>query len=271
MTENGTHRLDELDYFPCTCPKCTSTTPKQASELAKEERTVFLAEHNLHMCSAELKRIKQAIKDGRLWEHLEMRAHSHPTLLQAVKKLAKYQDFMEKHAPTVKDSGLFFFSSLGLIRPEVIHYRRNLAERYAKPKQARTLLLMPQTQIKPFHKSQEYKRIAKAMHHSNSVHVCFYAAPFGIIPIELDEVYPLSQHETALPLDRETIDYVANQVADYINRTNYKTIILLDNPENWDRKIRTACKKVCRKKKIKFTSVNITNANLTGKLCVLQT
>jgi 7-cyano-7-deazaguanine tRNA-ribosyltransferase len=266
MTENGTHRLDELDYFPCACPKCTGTTPKQALELTKEERTVFLAEHNLYVCAAELKRIKQAIKDGRLWEHLEMRAHAHPTLLQAVKKLAKYQDFIEKHSPTVKDSGLFFFSSLGLIRPEVVHYRRNLAERYTKPKQTKILLLMPQTQIKPFHKSQEYKRIAKAIRHSDSVHVCFYAAPFGIVPIELDEVYPLSQHETSLPLDKETIGYVTNQVADYINRTNYKTIILLNNPENWDRIILTACKKVCRTKSIKFKSLNIADAKLTRKL-----
>ena len=29
MTETGTSRLDELEYFPCTCPRCASTTPKE--------------------------------------------------------------------------------------------------------------------------------------------------------------------------------------------------------------------------------------------------
>ena len=32
MTENGTWRLSELDYFPCQCPKCTRETPKELAE-----------------------------------------------------------------------------------------------------------------------------------------------------------------------------------------------------------------------------------------------
>jgi 7-cyano-7-deazaguanine tRNA-ribosyltransferase len=261
MTENGTHRLNELEYFPCTCPKCASATPRQALELPQEERTVFLAEHNLYVCTAELRRIRQAIRDGRLWEHLEMRAHAHPALLQAVKKLVKYEEFIEKHAPTVKNSGLFFFNSVGLSRPEVAHYRKNLKERYAKPEQAKILLLIPQTRIKPFHKSQEYKRIAKLISNGDKIHACFYAAPFGVIPIELDEVYPLSQHEIALPLDKDTVEYVANQVAEYISRANYKKVILIDDLENWNNTVLNACKKTCRQKQIKFGHINVQKTN----------
>ena len=261
MTENGTYRLNELDYFPCTCPKCAKTTPKQALELPQKEKESFLAEHNLYVCSAELKRIKQAIRDGRLWEHLEMRAHAHPALLQAVKKLGKYEEFIEKHNPATKKSGLFFFNSTSLMRPEVVHYRKNFKARYTPPKQAKTLLLMPQTQTKPYSKSQEYKQIAKLLKNEpkerlNKIHVCFYAAPFGVIPIELDETYPLSQHETVLPLDKQTIAYVANQIANYINRTNYKTIILLNDPENWNKTILNTCKKTCQQKNIKLKTIN---------------
>jgi len=261
MTENGTSRLNELDYFPCPCPKCSKSTPKEVLEMSQKEKQAFLAEHNLYVCISELKRTKQAIKDGRLWEHLEMRAHAHPALLHAVKKLGKYQEFIGKHAPTVKKSGLFFFNSTGLVRPEIAHYRKNLTERYTKPKQAKILLMVSQTQTKPFHKSKEYKQIAKIFRQqlkqkANKIHVCFYAAPFGIIPIELDEIYPLSQHETTLPLDKETKTYVANQVADYINRTNYKTIILLNDLENWNKTILNTCKKTCRQKRIKFKSLN---------------
>jgi 7-cyano-7-deazaguanine tRNA-ribosyltransferase len=270
MTENGTYRLNELDYFPCTCPKCAQATPKQALELSPKEREVFLAEHNLYVCSAELKRIKQAIKDGRLWEHLEMRAHTHPALLQAVKKLAKYQEFIEKHNPIEKKSGLFFFNSTSLMRPEVVRYRKNLRERYTKPEQAEILLLIPQTQTKPFHKSREYKQTTKLLNHefkeaANKVHVCFYSAPFGIIPIELDEVYPLSQHETVLPLNKETITYVANQIADYINKTNYKTIILLHDPESWNKTVLKTCKKTCQQKRVKFRTLNTKKATSIRK------
>ncbi|MEM3626619.1 MAG: tRNA guanosine(15) transglycosylase TgtA [Candidatus Bathyarchaeia archaeon] len=253
MMESGTARLEELDYFPCSCPKCTKTTPKEVLKSSQREKQAFLAEHNLYMCLSELKRIKQAIKDGRLWEHLEMRAHGHPTLLQALKKLKKYGDFIEGHSPAVKKSGLFFFDSLGLLRPEVIRHRKKIMERYSPPDETKILLLVPQTRTKPFHKSQEFKEISKGLReHLNKVHVCFYAAPFGVVPMEIDEVYPLSQNETVFPPDKETVEYVAEQVAEYVSRMNYGKVILLYDSENWGEAILKLCRKVCLKKNIKF-------------------
>jgi 7-cyano-7-deazaguanine tRNA-ribosyltransferase len=262
MTEVGTLRLNELEYFPCGCPKCTKTNPKKILELPENERRVFLAEHNLHICQLELKRIKQAINDGRLWEHLEVRAHGHPALLQAVKRLKKYQVFIEKHDPATKTSGLFFFDSLGLARPEVIHYEERLKARHIPPKKATTLLLAPQTRTKPFHKSRMFLNIERNLRSflkekGGDVHVCFYAAPFGVVPLELDEIYPLSQHEITLPLDKETIEHVTKHVEDYIHKANYSTLILLDDPQNWGKSILNTCKKVCLKRGMAFRSINV--------------
>ena len=259
MTETGTCRLKELDYFPCVCPKCAKTSPKQIMELSPKEVRIFLTEHNLHACAAELKRIKQAIRDGRMWEHLEMRAHGHPALFQALKKLKKYEDYIEKHDPAVKSSGLFFFSSVGLARPEIIRHRKRLAERYTPPGQAKILLLLPQTRRKPFHKSEAFTDLAgklRALENPSRFHACFYSAPFGIVPDELDEVYPLSQHETAPAPDRETSEYVATQLADYIGRTDYETVVLLNDPENWGNSVLKICRKACAKKEIKFGCIN---------------
>ncbi len=262
MTETGTVRLGELEYFPCNCPKCLSRNPKDVAEMPKEERIKFLAEHNLYACISEIRRIKQAIKEGRLWEHLELRMHGHPTLLQSLKKLGDYEAFIEKHSPTVKRSGLFFFSSIGLIRPEVVRHRNRMAERYSNPRNARVLLLMPQTQTKPFHKSREFKKASKALRKVlgksvNGVHVCFYDAPFGVVPIELDEVYPLSQHENVLPLDKETLEYVASQVVNYVVQRDYKAVVLLNDFENWRNEILKASRKVCLVKGVKFKYLDV--------------
>jgi 7-cyano-7-deazaguanine tRNA-ribosyltransferase len=262
MTENGTWRLSELDYFPCPCPKCARETPKEVREKTPKERETFLAEHNLYVCQAELKQIKQAIRDGKLWEHLEMRAHAHPALFTALKKLKNHADFIEKYSPTVKRSGLFFFNSVSLARPEVAHYRNRMLERYCPPENAHVLLLAPQTRKKPFHKAQEFNRLKQVSKRlgeelSGNVHVCFYAAPFGVIPLELDEVYPLSQHEIALPLDRETVDYVAKQVSDYIKRAHYKTVVLLHDSQQWSNGVKKLCKSTCLKKEIRFEHVDV--------------
>ena len=256
MTEDGTYRLNEMDYFPCACPKCTQTTPKQVLELPQREAEIFLAEHNLHVCGAEIRRVKQAVKDGRLWEHLEVRARAHPALLQAVKRLSKYKEYIEKYSPTTKNSGLFFFDSASLIRPEIVHYQKSLREKYAHPKKARILLLLSQSRTRPFHKSKEYGRIAKTLKRqlgpqASEIHVCFCAAPFGVVPLELDEVYPLSQHETVLPLDKDTIEHVTNQTLDYISRSTYKGVVLLDS-EDWQYTMRIKVNRICRKKGVPF-------------------
>jgi len=117
MTENGTWRLSELGYLPCQCTKCAGASPAAVLEMTQNERELFLAEHNLYVSIAEIKRIKQAIRDGRLWEHVEMRAHAHPELFTALKTLKKYKDFIEEYSPTMKKSGIFFSDSTGFVRP----------------------------------------------------------------------------------------------------------------------------------------------------------
>jgi 7-cyano-7-deazaguanine tRNA-ribosyltransferase len=270
MTETGTSKLNELEYFQCTCPKCAKSSPKELSEMPPEKVQMFLAEHNLYVTMVELKRIKQAIKDGRLWEHMQMRAHSHPSLLSAIKQIKKFEEHVEKHDVSVKSSGLLQFDSMDLMRPEVVRYRKKLAERYVPPKSP-ILLLAPQTKMKPFHKSIEFRertRHLKGMLESetNVVHICFYAAPFGVVPFELDEIYPLSQNETVTPPDSDTRNYVADQVAEYISRAHCKSVILLDDPENWGETIRKKVQAICKSRKIKFRHVEVNkNSKITSQ------
>ncbi len=270
MTENGTWRLDQMDYFPCSCPQCTSETPEGLRRKPAKEREVFLAEHNLHVCLAELRRIKQAIRDGRLWEHTEMRLHAHPALLSALKRVKNSEDFLEKLSPTAKSSGFFYFDSVGLARPEIVHYRKHLSERYTPPADAKVLFLVPQTRNKPFHKAPEMKKIRQLMRMLGEelavqVHICVYAAPFGVIPLELDEVYPLSQHETALPLDLETVDYVAKQTAEYIKRNGYRSVLLLNDKKLWSYTVKEACRQVCEEASLAFDCVD-TNVEGTKEM-----
>ena len=74
--------------------------------------------------------------------------------------------------------------------------------------------------------------------------------------VELDEVYPLSQHEAALPLDFETMEYVANQTREYIERTAYTGVVLLNDPKVWKNTIKVACRSGCKAKGLAFDSVN---------------
>jgi len=261
MTENGTWRLPEMDYFPCTCPRCATETPKTPPSKTTKEREIFLAEHNLWVCIAELKRIKQAIRDGRLWELAQIRSHTHPALHSALKRIKNHKDFLATYSPSIKTSGLFYFNHEGLTRPEITQYKQRLQTRYTPPINTQTLLLLPQTRNKPFHKAPEMKKIRHLLRllkpeHANKVHIAIFSAPFGIVPIELDEVYPLSQHETALPLDKETIEYVAEQTAQYIKQMPYTSVTMLNDPKLWNNHIKTAAQKACTEKNIPIETID---------------
>jgi 7-cyano-7-deazaguanine tRNA-ribosyltransferase len=278
MTESGTARLNGLEYFPCSCPVCAKNNPKDLSEKPQEERQKLLAEHNLFVSFGELRIIKQAILEGRLWEHLEMKAHAHPALLRSLKQFKKYEGYVEENSPVTKSRGLFYFDSVGLSRPEVVRHRKRVAARYLSPEKVDTLLLLPQTSTKPFHNARELRDVLSKIHEnlgerSSRIHTCVYSAPFGVVPLELDEVYPLSQHEVAVPLDNETVDYVAGQVAAYVERMSYEKIVFLEDRKIWRRVVTNACRRACKKKNIRFLNLQRQGAKdafVTGLLEALR-
>jgi 7-cyano-7-deazaguanine tRNA-ribosyltransferase len=193
-----------------------------------------------------------------------MQSYGHPALFSALKRLKDYADLLESGSPVSKPSGLFFYGAVDLARPEVARYRERLKWRYSPPEKAEVLVLLPQTRMKPFHRSREHARIIKEFDQRlggkmAGIHLCTFAAPFGVVPLEIEEMYPLSQHEVALPLDNETLDYVAKQVEDYIERSHYQKVILLNNGETWGPKITSAVVRACKDKRTSSTVLNPSN------------
>ncbi len=232
MTEAGTARLEELAYFPCDCPVCARKDPSDLLDMPEEERARLLAMHNLYACLRELRAIRQAIREGCLWEHLMLRAHSHPSLLKAVRKLADYADVLERHTPMARKKGIFIFSSDDLHRPELVRYRKRLLERF-RPRGADVLLLLPYSLEKPFSRSPAYGRLldallAKLGASAAEVQVCLYSVPFGPVPLELDQVHPLSQHELA-GHDEGMLRWAASLVAEFATSRPWRAILLVSD------------------------------------------
>jgi len=219
MTDYGTERLTGLRYLPCTCRVCSQYTLKELSALEAEERTRALARHNLDICFAEVRRIKQAIREGRLWELLELRARSHPSLLRALKELGKYKEYLEENTPVTHSRGLFYLDSTGLARPEVVRHRRKLMS--WTPPRGRVMVFLPEPGSKPFHRSRELRRVRAVLRRRlgpkiEDLVLCVFTYPFGVTPLELDETYPHSQFEASAPPDEETRRYVAEEVVQYL-------------------------------------------------------
>ncbi|AEH24298.1 tRNA guanosine(15) transglycosylase TgtA [Pyrococcus yayanosii] len=128
LTPEGTKHLNELEYFPCSCPVCSRYTPQELREMPKEERMRLLAIHNLWMLREELNRVKQAIREGELWKLVDERARAHPKLYAAYKRLLDYYKFLEENEPITKKSALFKVSEETLRWP-IVRRARERAER----------------------------------------------------------------------------------------------------------------------------------------------
>jgi 7-cyano-7-deazaguanine tRNA-ribosyltransferase len=262
LTSHGTIRLANLKHLPCSCPVCAKRDSDDLADLPKTERERELCRHNLYVCFAEIRRVKQAVAEGRLWEHLEMQAHSHPSLHQALKQLGKYSEYIERHSPAVKRSGLFYYSSAGLARPEVVHYCKQLLERYTRPKEAKILVLLPEFGRRHVRKSKKIRN-AMALKYEElgikdaDVHECVYAPPFGVIPPELKMVYPLSQYEYAVPPDCETVEYVAQRIIEYAEAMKYSKVAMLMELGTWQETVAEICRSLCLEKKISFTTFSL--------------
>ncbi|WP_297497158.1 tRNA guanosine(15) transglycosylase TgtA [Thermococcus sp.] len=131
LTPEGTKKLEELDYFPCSCPICSRYTPRELRKMPRDERTRLLALHNLWVIREELNRVKQAIKEGTLWELVDERARSHPKMFAAYKRLLEYREYLEKNEPVTKASAFFKVSEESLRWPTAMRARER-AERVRK-------------------------------------------------------------------------------------------------------------------------------------------
>lgn len=115
ITETGTKKAESLTSLPCSCPVCTSHKPR---ELRKFKH---LVRHNLHALMRELRVIRQAIQEDKLFELVYSRAMSHPNVYYTLKWLLKNKELLSRHDPVRKRRALFWTGGLSDERPEIYH------------------------------------------------------------------------------------------------------------------------------------------------------
>ncbi len=219
MTPEGTLHLADLQEFPFGGHLADHFTVQELKQLPKKEREREIALHNLDVLFSDLRRIRNCIQDGTLWELVEQRATCNPYLAAATRKLGDpiYQKWLEAREPTSHNKALRYTGSLTHRRPAFHRIRTRLLERVApvgEPvpveveshygsagEEKRELGLHKEPTSKPY--GDHLGSLDPDMDHA-------VISPLGPVPLGLDEVYPFTQ--SALPrlegLDREHMGWV---------------------------------------------------------------
>ena len=225
LSTRGTFKLENLQEMPCSCEVCSKYTPDDLRAMPKEQRRDLIAQHNLYVSFAELRLIRQAIYEGSLMELVEERCRAHPALLDAVRQLANYTEDFEKYDPRSKKSAFFYTGPESLKRSEVLRHQQKLID---MPKK-RDLVVLPPTR-KPYSKFFSGKLgefyICGDGHEIDTDNADFMVldVPFGLIPLDIDELYPLSQSAAPKIRDSESVEFIRDFFEDFAE--NYDGVIV---------------------------------------------
>jgi 7-cyano-7-deazaguanine tRNA-ribosyltransferase len=251
LTSAGTLHLAQMEYFPCRCSVCVRMTPDEVKSLPVIERTQFLAEHNLSACLQEIVTIKESIVEGRLWELVEARCRSHPSVLEGLRRVREHKSDVTRGAPSTKRKGIFFFDSTSLQRPEYVMYLERLVRDYKRPKAATTLLLMPATPQSPEGKASMHMELRNV---GRDVHLCVYSPPYGLVPSELEETFPFMHTEIPREPDAEITKAMAEAVRVYLaNNKAYRSLLVVHSNEHWQARFARMCGHISRNMGLKFS------------------
>lgn len=223
MTPLGVRHLAELSYLACNCPVCSKYTVSSFASLPKAERIGALGLHNLYVLQSEVASSKQAIKEGRLWEYVSMKARGHPKLLEAMARLGEGGGLLLEGTPVTKAKALMLFDSLDYSRPELNRFRENVARRWAPEEGSLVVLCIAKMSDRFF--ISVPRLLDLAVEHGFSVAV--FRPFFGLVPLELYCDYPASQTVMPAVVSKELLDRSLAVAASLVRKPGFSKVTVV--------------------------------------------
>ncbi|HYA56947.1 MAG TPA: tRNA guanosine(15) transglycosylase TgtA [Thermoplasmata archaeon] len=185
MFPEGTVTLEDIREPVCHCALCAATPLTEVRGWVARDRERHLAFHNLVMSAEEVGRVRQAIRDGTLWELAERRATAHPALRAG---LAEARRHLEVFLPAEPESRRAFreVGPESRDRPAAVRFRDRVSA-YRAGRGAP--LKLPRVALRP-----EYLRHVPAEDRSGAPIHWEVPTPLGDVPLELSEVYPVGPY-----------------------------------------------------------------------------
>ncbi len=220
-------RTDAVDERACVCPSCRADPPGP------------LDVHTEWVYERALAETRAAIRVGQLREMVEARLISEPALSEMLRHADRLlARALEERMPVVSRRSRAYVLAEAHRRPEMVRFRERFLERYRPPPSKTVLLLVPCSKTKPYRRSRSHRRFALALEGLKAVervHVVSVSSPIGLVPQELEDVYPARQYD--IPVTGEWTEPEREAVRttlDHLRRTGaYRSVLVHLDPEEY--------------------------------------
>jgi len=182
MFPDGSVPIDEVRDPTCHCFLCAELPLTEVARLPPDERERRVAYHNLVVSMEEIARVRQAIRDGTLWELAERRSTAHPALRAALREAHGHPETFLAAEPESRRAFREVLSE-SLDRPVAVRFRQAVEAYRVGKSPARSVVRFP---LRP-----EYLRYLPTQTKDGRPIEWESATPFGTVPVELTDLYPV--------------------------------------------------------------------------------
>ena len=217
LTVDAEHFLEDLAELPCACPACA--TPRE--EFTREDCVA----HNRNALAAELRRVRERIREGRLRDYLEGQARHEGWLTAAIRLFDDQWGYLEERTPILRDAELTAASAETLDRVEIRRFADRVTSRYRTRFTDQPLVLVPCSATKPYSDSQSHRQFHDAIRWRG--HTVSMTSPIGVVPQELETTYPAQHYDAVVTGDwsEAEIEFVAEVLRRYLRRNDYSRVV----------------------------------------------
>jgi len=226
LFSNGRYNKNNLFELPCNCPICSKYKGKPANMNFHN-----ILYHNYYTMISEIKKVRNAIINGNLRNLVENRVKANPNLIAIFRNLDKdYYDFLERRTPITSKNNLLAISKESFSRPEIKRFQNRVIKQVRKPQSTKILLLLPCSAKKPYSFSKSHKLFKEKIADSgnpNIIHEIIVTSPIGIVPRELELVYPASSYDIPVTgiWDEDEKKMIRFLLKEYLLHNKYDKII----------------------------------------------
>jgi archaeosine synthase len=223
----GNYKKDELIEIPCSCPVCSKFNGKP-SEMKFQD----ILNHNYYVLLSEMKQVRNSINNGNLRNLVEIRIKTSPNLCTILRTFDNHHyDFLEKRTAITSKQKLIATTKESLVRPEIKRFQQRVINRYRKPDSTRVLLLLPCSAKKPYSFSKShhfFRERIMSSHNPFVVHEVIITSPLGLVPRELELVYPACAYDIPVTgiWDEDEKKMIRNMLSEYLKQNKYDKIIV---------------------------------------------
>ncbi|MHC1709949.1 MAG: DUF5591 domain-containing protein [Methanomassiliicoccales archaeon] len=178
----------------------------------------------------ELALVRSMISSGRMREFAELRCHSTPWNVAALRIFDDEHYDHQEIDFSVIGPRFYCNAKQSLVRPDVKRFRELVKSRFHRPEHRKILLLIPCSAKKPYYTSKSHQLFRQVLYevpNSQVVQEMIVTSPLGTVPRELELFYPAAQYDIPVTghWDREEEAMVKDMVLSMASQ-GYDHVIL---------------------------------------------